>query len=191
MKFSMKFGLVVLLFAATAFVAADESETETPGTNGTAPAVNGTEPAGNGTLAGNGTATTNGTNSTNGTTDGDAPEASSGATAGKREYRDCEYSCPPDDLRSQAYGSNTTGVNTFTCVYGKGTCSYRQTSGVLSEDNDNGACRHAATCMTAGCNAGQSNNGGVAKRRSDAHKRQARRSSWELQYAAMARSNGL
>lgn len=117
MRFSMKHTIIALLFTASAFVAADD----TPAGNDTAPAGNDTTPAGNTTLAGNGT-TTNGTNGTN-STEGDAPEPSGGTR--KRTYHECEYACPPKDLRSQSLALSTTDANTFTCTYGADSCTYR------------------------------------------------------------------
>ncbi|EJD37027.1 hypothetical protein AURDEDRAFT_129756 [Auricularia subglabra TFB-10046 SS5] len=187
---NMKLALFAVLAVAATFVAADD--VETPANNSTAPG-NGTTlddgAGGNSTLPTNGTATngtaTNGT-ATNGT---ETPEPTGGSTRRRREA--CEYKCPESDRASQpramrALLLRTVSDGTLTCTYDSGSCTYSST-GVLISDEDAGQCPGGAPSTVYGCMAGQSNNGGVEKRKL----KRGRRSSREIQFDALVKRLGL
>ncbi|EJD35364.1 hypothetical protein AURDEDRAFT_130672 [Auricularia subglabra TFB-10046 SS5] len=190
MQFTAKFTLLALLAASATFVAAADNDTA-PATNGTTPATNrtvlddgsagnSTAPATNGTVLDNGSSAnstapaTNGTTPTNGTAPA-TPQASGGPT--RRVRRACEYGCPAGGFKTDS------GDGTFVCTYPTGSCTYQTDTGVPDPDNNSGACRNGATPLTAGCEAGKRDNGGVVKGRAHKH----RRSSREMQYEAIAR----
>ncbi|EJD35362.1 hypothetical protein AURDEDRAFT_130670 [Auricularia subglabra TFB-10046 SS5] len=190
MQFTTKFALLALLVASATFVAAADNDTA-PATNGTEPATNGTvlddgsmgnstAPATNGTVLDNGNSANSTAPATNGTTPTNAtapatPQASGGST--RRSLQKCEYGCPRGDKPS---GSNS---DTFTCKDEHGSCTYQRDTGVISSGGNGGACPSVAEARTAGCTAGDRNNGGVVRRRAHKH----RRSSREMQYEAIAR----